>query len=126
MFRRNWDVIIGFMGLGLMFGSNPVSNLLPFASFNAILGLGLLLMIISAVGVLFRIKKRPSRLGLKRDLGSLIGITICKKCGTKTKLKYTESIPDRMGNEWIGYAICPKCGNKEKWLSGDEGAGGGA
>ena len=123
MFRRNWDVIIGLMGLSLMFGSMPVSNLLPFASFGGILGLGLLLMIISSVGVLFRIKKRPSRLGLKRDLESLIGITICKKCGTRTKTKQTESIQGEMGNKWMGYTICPKCGNKEKWLSGGVGNG---
>ena len=39
-------------------------------------------------------------------------------------MKYSESIPGKMGNEWIGYAICPKCGNKEKWQSGDKGVGG--
>jgi len=122
MFRRNWDVIIGFMGLGLMFTSTPVGNLLPFASFNAIIGLGFLLMIISAIGLLFRIKKIPSRSGLKRELESLVGITVCKKCGTRTKMKQTESIPGEMGNKWMGYTICPKCGNKEKWLSGGEGS----
>jgi len=67
----------------------------------------------------------PVGIRIKRELGSLIGITTCKKCGTRTKIKYTESL-DKIGDEWIGYAICPKCGNKEKWLSGDDGAGGGA
>jgi len=63
-------------------------------------------------------------IGFKRGLASTIGITICGKCGTRTKMKHTESIPGKMGNEWIGYAICPKCGNKEKWKSGYEGAEG--
>ena len=60
------------------------------------------------------------RINLKRELASSIGITICGKCGTRTKMKYSESIPDEMGKEWIGCAICPKCGNKEKWQYGHE------
>jgi hypothetical protein len=67
--------------------------------------------------------KIPLGIKLKRELASSIGITICGKCGTRTKMKYAESIPDEMGNEWIGYAICPKCGNKEKWQYGDRQAG---
>ena len=68
----------------------------------------------------------PRRIWLKRELASSMGITICGKCGTRTKMKHTESIPDKIGKEWIGHAICPKCGNKEKWLSGDVGSGGSA
>jgi len=61
----------------------------------------------------------PAGIRIKRGLGSVIGITICKKCGTRTKMKYTESL-DKIGDEWFGYTVCPKCGNKEKWLSGDD------
>ncbi len=63
-------------------------------------------------------------IGFKRELASHIGITICGKCGTRTKMKYTESIPSKIRDEWIGYATCPKCGNKEKWKSGSQVTGG--
>ena len=52
-----------------------------------------------------------------RELASLIGITICSKCGTRTKMKTTESLNYGVdGRE--GYATCPKCGHKDKWMSG--------
>ena len=118
MFRRNWDIIIGFMGLGLLFGS-PLLNFLPIETFNGIISLGVLLMIISTVGVLFRIKKRHSRLGLKRELASHIGITICSKCGTRTKMKYTEPFDPSNIDYLEGHTICPKCGHKENWKEGE-------
>ena len=60
---------------------------------------------------------------LKREIASSIGITLCGKCGTRTKMKNTESIPSKTRDEWIGYTICPKCGHKEKWLSGFDDSG---
>jgi hypothetical protein len=62
------------------------------------------------------VKRPPSPIWLKRELASSIGITICSKCGTQTKMKRTESGLD---SRWYGFAICPKCGHKENWLSGD-------
>ena len=63
----------------------------------------------------------PSGIKLTREVGSLFGITICKKCGARTKMKHTGPILDKLGDEWAGYAICPKCGTKERWLSGSFG-----
>jgi len=59
-----------------------------------------------------------------RELASLIGITICSKCGTRTKMKRTERFRrDHLAgtDKWIGYAICPKCGSKEGWSDSEEG-----
>jgi uncharacterized protein (UPF0212 family) len=58
-------------------------------------------------------------MGFMRDTALYMGITICCKCGTRTKIKYIESILSKTRNEWIGYTVCPKCENKEKWLSVD-------
>ena len=69
--------------------------------------------------------KIPLGIKLKREVASYIGITMCGKCGTRTKMKSMESIPSKTRDEWIGYTTCPKCGNKEKWLSGSEDSGGG-
>ena len=63
-----------------------------------------------------KVERPPTRIWLKRELASTIGITICSKCGTRTKMKKTESSKD---SQWYGYTICPKCGHKENWLSGD-------
>ena len=63
-------------------------------------------------------ENRPTRISLKRELASSIGITICGKCGTRTKMRYTESTPGITTDVWNGYTICPKCGNRENWLSG--------
>lgn len=68
-----------------------------------------------------KIEEIPTRVWIKKELASMIGITLCGKCGTRTKLQYKESIEGKIGDEWIGYTICPKCGHKEKWLSGDRG-----
>ena len=57
-------------------------------------------------------------LGFIRETASYMGITICSKCGTRTKMKYAGSASSKTRNDWIGYTICPNCGNKEKWLSG--------
>jgi len=57
-------------------------------------------------------------LGFIRETASYMGITICSKCGTRTKMKYAGSVSSKTRNDWIGYTICPNCGNKEKWLSG--------
>ena len=53
---------------------------------------------------------------LKRELASYVLITIFSKCGTRTKVKYTQSVPSKTDDMGIGYTICPKCGNKEEWL----------
>ena len=62
--------------------------------------------------------KIPLGIKLKKEVASSFGITICSKCGARTKMKSMESIPSKTTDEWIGYTTCPKCGNKEKWLSG--------
>jgi len=62
--------------------------------------------------------KIPLGIKLKREVASSFGITICSKCGARTKMKETESIPSKTADEWIGYTVCPKCGNKEKWFCG--------
>lgn len=53
---------------------------------------------------------------LKREIASYVSITICSKCGTRTKMKYAESVPSKTNDMGFGYTICPKCGNKEEWL----------
>jgi len=53
------------------------------------------------------------------EIASYMGITICRKCGTRTKMNYAESGSSKTRDELIRYTICPKCGNKKKWLSGD-------
>jgi len=63
-----------------------------------------------------------------RELASYFGITLCSKCGTRTKMKRTKQI-DRVSLETDvseGYTICPKCGSKEKWLDGGIGGGTGS
>ena len=67
------------------------------------------------------VKTPPSRIWLKRELASSIGITICSKCGTRTKMIRTEPFdPSAWGiGVWVGYAICPKCGHKENWREGE-------
>jgi len=65
-------------------------------------------------------KKIPIDIRIKRELASMIGITICSKCGTRTKMKPTEISPMSTTDAyWEGYAICPKCGSKERWKEGD-------
>ena len=44
----------------------------------------------------------------------MIGITICGKCGTRTKMIKTEPDPQQ---GWYGYTICPKCEHRENWFS---------
>jgi len=62
---------------------------------------------------------------LKREIASYFGITICNKCGTRTKIKPTKNVK-RFNIDGVstseGYSICPKCGQKERWMSGDVGA----
>ena len=48
-----------------------------------------------------------------REIALYMGLTICGKCGTGTKMKYTESVSSKTRDAWMGYTICPKCGNKE-------------
>jgi len=61
-------------------------------------------------------KKEPrSPYWLKRELASSIGITICGKCGTRTKIGKTEEIS---GVGRFGFSKCPKCGREEKWMFG--------
>ena len=67
--------------------------------------------------------KKGGKFKILQELVSVIGITICKKCGARTKYKKT----DEMGAEGytLGYTICPKCGNMQVWTSGlDSGSGG--
>ena len=59
-----------------------------------------------------KVEKIPPRIWLKRKLASSIGMTVCSKCGTRTKMEKTEEISG-VGN--IGYTECPKCGHKQKW-----------
>ena len=62
-------------------------------------------------------KKEPrSPYWLKRELASAIGITICGRCGTRTKMIPTD---EGLDEGWDGYATCPKCGQKEKWRIGE-------
>jgi len=61
-----------------------------------------------------KVERPPFPIWLKRELASTIGITICSKCGTRTKMIKTESDPQQ---GWYGYTICPKCGHREKWFS---------
>ncbi len=61
------------------------------------------------------VEEIPARIWLKRELASLIGITLCNKCGTRTKIEKTKEIS---GIGEIGYTVCPKCGHKEKWMYG--------
>ena len=62
-------------------------------------------------------KKEPHSLyWLKRELASAIGITICGRCGTRTKMIPTD---EGLDEGWDGYATCPKCGQKEKWRIGE-------
>ena len=67
-------------------------------------------------------KKGGGKFKLLQEINSLIGVTICKKCGTRTKYKKMEKLDSR--DFTLGYTICPKCGNHENWTSG-EGPGGG-
>ncbi len=53
-----------------------------------------------------------------REIASSIGITLCSKCLTWTKIIKTDQIKDDI---WKGYAICPKCGQKDKWIDGGDG-----
>ena len=53
-----------------------------------------------------------------REIASCIGITLCSKCLTWTKIIKTNQIKDDI---WKGYAICPKCGQKDKWIDGGDG-----
>ena len=65
-------------------------------------------------------KKFPIEIRIKRELASMIGITICSKCGTRTKFKPTEISPmSTTDTYWEGYTICSKCGHKERWKEGD-------
>jgi hypothetical protein len=66
-------------------------------------------------------EKIPARIKLKREIASSIGITVCSKCGTRTKMIRTEPFsPEFWGSgNWVGYAICPKCGHKENWKEGE-------
>jgi len=63
-----------------------------------------------------KVEEIPARIWLKRELASAIGITICSKCGTRTKMIKTHLDPDFPS---AGYATCPKCGRKEKWRVGE-------
>ena len=62
-----------------------------------------------------KVEEIPARIWLKKELASTIGITICGKCGAKTKIEKTEEIS---GVGKLGFAVCPKCGHKEKWMYG--------
>jgi len=62
-------------------------------------------------------KRPPVGIWLKREMVSYFGITICSKCGKRTKMKHTDTLDGDYG-VWKGYTICPKCGYKEKWLDG--------
>ena len=53
-----------------------------------------------------------------RELASCIGITLCSKCLSWTKIIKTDHIKDHI---WVGYAICPNCGQKDKWQDGIDG-----
>jgi hypothetical protein len=62
-------------------------------------------------------KKSEGKFKILQDLSSMIGVTICKKCGTRTKYKKIEKLDS--GDVTLGYTVCPKCGNRENWTSGD-------
>jgi len=59
------------------------------------------------------------------EFASCFGITLCCKCGTRTKMKHTKQIHRDSFEIAIseGYTICPKCGSKEKWMDGQLGGG---
>jgi len=59
----------------------------------------------------------PAWIRIKKELASYFGITICSKCGTRTKMKVTKKSILR-SDAWEGYTICSKCGYKEGWTSG--------
>ena len=63
-----------------------------------------------------KVEEIPARIWVKRELASAIGITICSKCGTRTKMIKTHLDSDFPS---AGYATCPKCGRKEKWRVGE-------
>ena len=79
----------------------------------------------------FRIFKSDQKMkkgGIFKPLQSLLsfaGITICKKCGRRTKYKMMDDLD--AGNVTLGYTLCHKCGNREFWITGGDavGAGGG-
>jgi len=61
-----------------------------------------------------KIEEIPAKVWIKKELASMIGITICGRCGTKTKTEKTEI----SGVGKVGYTTCPKCGHREKWMFG--------
>ena len=61
-----------------------------------------------------KIEEIPARIWLKKELASTIGITICSRCGTRTKIE--KEVISEVGK--FGYAKCPKCGREEKWMYG--------
>jgi len=71
-------------------------------------------------------ERPPFGIWFKREMAAYIGITICSKCGTRTKMKSTEHVK-RVKLEGLdiqkGYAICPKCGHKEGWIDGGDESG---
>jgi ribosomal protein L40E len=58
-------------------------------------------------------------IGFMSETASYMGITICRKCGIRTKMNYAESVSSKTRDELSGYTICHKCGNKKKWLTGN-------
>jgi len=123
MVRRSWDIIVGLIGILLLIIGIFGSRILPNEFSVGIIILGIVLSLLGFAGGISRLRIKPTGSGFKRFLASYIGITICSKCGTRTKLKDTELFDrSRLGNEnWIGYAICPKCGQKDKWIHGNQG-----
>ena len=53
-----------------------------------------------------------------RDVAICLGVTLCSKCLTWTKMIKTKQIKDHI---WNGHTICPKCGQKDGWQVGVDG-----
>ena len=76
---------------------------------------------------MFRIFKSDQKMNNRsifkplQGLLSFAGITICKKCGRRTKYKIMDELD--AGNVSLGYTQCDKCGNREFWVRGGDAVG---